>query len=310
MDENIKKILNSFYSANKNLCEALRQWLTVKAKDFTLLQSLNAIYEFCDGKTNKMKDVLTQFRDEYKEKKQGRSQVYADKTPQGIDIVKDNNGKLTITGYSENRDKPLKGQKHVDNPKIFTKKGVVNKNFKKSEEKFVNIGQRLRNFMPNASAEELKKALIGIHNFGKRKKMNYDVVMDGLENGKYRLTKDFQVKNKISESKTVIINEDIAEDIAHLINDEIKMSEYKFNSNIKQFLHDLLVDPVNADTTFILKANGLDRKRTLDLLMRNKMLEKIEKISDKNEDGSFKTAVMKVKFRVPKKNFKHNLKKL
>lgn len=299
--------LNRFYQNNKSLCLALNSWLERNNKSFSLTTALAAIYTFCNGNKNTMVDVLKQFRDTMKRKVQGHTQVYADGV-NGIDIIHDPNGsgQLTVIGYVANREAPLKGQHHVEDP-TKTKSGATNKTVVASQEKLVDVGQRVRALYPNRSNFEITEIMKTIYLYAKRKKKSQNSIVDGLESGKLRLTNDLQqIKAKVRESKTIFITEDIAD----MINDEIKMTEYKFNSNVKRFLHDLLVDPVNADTSFILKANGLNRERLMKLLHDGGMIEKTQKISDKNEDGTPKTAVMKVKYSVPKKNFDHNLKKL
>lgn len=306
--------LNKFYQNNMKLCLALDAWLKRNNKPFTLSTALAVIYTHCNGNKNKMVEVLQEFRNSLKRKVQGRAQVYADGV-NGIDIIKDPNGsgQLIVVGGEESIEK---GQHRVKDP-TKTKGGPTSKTVVKSREKLVDIGQRIREIYPDKSNYELTEILTTINIFAKRKKKSQDSIVDGLASGKYRLTDDLQQiktilkpkqkpKEGVSESRTIFINEDVAD----LINDEIKMTEYKFNSNVKRFLHDLLVDPVNADTSFILKANGLDRKRLMKLLHDAGMIEKTQKISDKNEDGTPKTAVMKVKYSVPKKDFDHKLKKL
>ena len=92
--------------------------------------------------------------------------------------------------------------------------------------------------------------------------------------------------------------------------DELRMTEYKFNSNIKKFLKELLTNPVKARPTEMLQLYGFNRNRLLSYLLRNSMIEKNEEICDKDGDGNPRTATMKISFKVPKKNFDHNLKKM
>ena len=94
------------------------------------------------------------------------------------------------------------------------------------------------------------------------------------------------------------------------IADDNNMTEYKFNSNIKHFLHDLLVNPSGAKIPFIFKANGINRSRMIYFLKKFNLLKKIERISDKDSDGNSKKATMMVKYQVPKKDFDRKLKKL
>lgn len=106
--------------------------------------------------------------------------------------------------------------------------------------------------------------------------------------------------------KTIVIKESVLQEI----HDELEMTEYKFNSNIKHFLHDLLVDPVNAQPSDVLKMHGFNRSRLMRYFFNNDMLRKDERILDKDEDGNPKTATMKTKYKVPKKNFDRKLKRM
>lgn len=92
--------------------------------------------------------------------------------------------------------------------------------------------------------------------------------------------------------------------------DEMKLSEYKFNFYVRKFLKELLDDPVNTNPSDLMVLNGFNRKRLLDELMGAGMLKREERICDKDENGNPKTAVMSVKFSVPRKDFKKNLRHL
>lgn len=101
----------------------------------------------------------------------------------------------------------------------------------------------------------------------------------------------------------------IDEQMARMIKEEVEVTEYKFIFNVKNFLAELLDDPVNAQPSFFLKQNGFDRNRLIRDLLSKGILEKNNRISDKDEEGNYKTAVMKVRYKVPKENIKYKLKK-
>ena len=135
--------LNNFYRNNKGLCLAFKSWIDRNVKPFNLVDGLQAVYDFCEGKHKMMIDVLTQIKDTMKQKVQGRSQVHADIDKTKIDIIPDENGRLTVVGYGKDREKPLTGQHRVEDP-IKTKKGSVNKTVLRSKEKLDQMGKRLR----------------------------------------------------------------------------------------------------------------------------------------------------------------------
>ncbi|MCD8207111.1 MAG: hypothetical protein LUD72_04145 [Bacteroidales bacterium] len=92
--------------------------------------------------------------------------------------------------------------------------------------------------------------------------------------------------------------------------DEAEMTEYKFNSCIKKFLHDLLNDPTGATVPNALVLNGYRRSDLLKMLSSVGLIEREDRISDTNADGEYKPATMMVSYKVPKKNFDRKLKKL
>lgn len=309
MDNNIKNFLNDFFAKNEALCMNLKKWIAVKNKPFSLLKALYAVYNFCEGSPSKMKDVLAQMREEGKRKVQGRSQVHNTTPNDGIDIVDNGNGDLLVIGYAPQRQQVLKGQHVVDDP-IKTKSGAVSKTVKRSMDTLENTGEAIRRLYPNIDVNDLRKIEIAIYNYARRKKKSQAAIVNALENGRLRLTDDFQIKGKanddLKESRTIIINEEVAQNLI----DDLTMTEYKFNSNIKQFLHDLLVDPVNAQPSDLLQCNGLDRIGLIQKLIDLAIIEKIEKIKDKDENNNPITATMIVKFNVPKQRFKQKLKNL
>lgn len=102
--------------------------------------------------------------------------------------------------------------------------------------------------------------------------------------------------------KTIIINESTA--------DKLKLTEYKFDFYVRKFLKELLDDAVNAKPSDLLIVNGLDRKTLIRKLIDAGMLERDQRINDKDGDGNSKTATMTVRFRVPRKGFRKNMRKL
>jgi len=124
----------------------------------------------------------------------------------------------------------------------------------------------------------------------------------------------------LSENKgrTIVLTESQLK----LINEKMDVSPDKFNSNIRYFLHQLISDPVNAQPPTALKAVGITRSKLINLLIKRGIIEKHEKLNDKDKDGNFKTATMKVSFtvkdkvpdeleyRVPKNDFDRKIEKL
>lgn len=95
-----------------------------------------------------------------------------------------------------------------------------------------------------------------------------------------------------------------------LLKEEVGMTEYKFNSNVRMFLRELLEDPVNAQPSDSLRLNGLGRGKLIQKLLSNGIIERSERINDKDGDGNPKKATMRVKFRIPKKDFDRKMRNL
>ena len=98
--------------------------------------------------------------------------------------------------------------------------------------------------------------------------------------------------------------------MANQIKDVKEMTEYKFISNVKAFLSRLMDDPTHADVPESLALNGYDRRRMIAVLRKNNIIERHEKISDKDDEGRPKKATMLVSYKVPKNNLDRKLKKL
>lgn len=121
-----------------------------------------------------------------------------------------------------------------------------------------------------------------------------------------------------NKGKTIVLTENQIK----MINEKMDVSPDKFNSNIRYFLHQLISDPVNAQPPTALKTVGITRSKLINLLIKKGIIEKHEKLNDKDKDGNFKTATMKVSFtvkdkvpdeleyRVPKNDFDRKIEKL
>ena len=119
--------------------------------------------------------------------------------------------------------------------------------------------------------------------------------------------------NESKEKRIIVINESDFQRLQKISEDydrEMEMTEQKFHSNIRNFISQLLQDPVNAQPSTLLKTNGLNRSILLKYLLNSGILVRDERISDRDENGEPKTATMMVKFRCPKKNFDRKVQKL
>lgn len=296
----VKQKILEYFKDDKKRAMRLKDWVTLNAKQFSAMEALRCIYTFCHGEKDEMMKVVDQLTE--KEKVKGRSSTVFGSTDKVIDIVSDGNGGLVLKGYNPNKEPQRKGQKQK-NPEIYRKKDDrPNKNYVKADERFHEIGWRVREIFPDESNDKLTRIMTAIINYANKTKKSPLFVVTKLKSGKFKYSDEQDAIIAESTGRTLVITESMV--------DELTMTEYKFNSNIKSFLRDLLNDPVNASPSDMLQFYGFNRHNLLKYLIDNKMVEKSEKINDKDGDGNFKKVTMKVSFKVPKKNFKHNLKKM
>jgi hypothetical protein len=298
--------LKAYADKSRSKVFALSNWIKLNVKSFRLIDALECIYDYAKGSPQKMDDIIEHLT--AKRKVYGRTQVYAGNTTPKMDIVKGNDGNLLLTGYENAEPLPLKGQKLPRNPNIFRKSdSQVKKTYQNIEDRIYDIGKEVRNMWPNASKTYISLAIVAIRKYAQIKKINTNRVIDGLKNGRLIFDDDtFEIKTTNNESRTVILDEDTIKRIV----EEYQMTEYKFYSYIKKFLHDLLVDPVNAKPSDVLSSNGLTRYRLIHYLVNYGIVEKDEKLVDSDENGEPKNVTMKVRYKVPKKNFDRKLKRL
>lgn len=301
--------LKKYAASNKGSVFALRDWINRNMKSFSLTEALECVYLFTGGHMDEMTKVIQQLTE--KRKVFGRTQVYNGSNVSQIDMVRGINGKLQITGYNPDKEPIAKGQHMPRNQKIFRKSDdQVSKTYQNSERKMMDFGQQVRELYPEQSNMYITHAMQAIKKYANLRKIGTDKVVSALRKGRLKLKDDdynmFEVVSAFNESRTIVISENVVKQL----NEELEMTEYKFNNNIKKFLSDLLADPVNAKPSFLLLRNGLTRSRLLRLMANIGMIERDDKISDKDENGQPKTATMMVKFKVPKKNFDRKLRKL
>ena len=119
--------------------------------------------------------------------------------------------------------------------------------------------------------------------------------------------------NESKEKRIIVINESDLQRLQKISEEcdrEMEMTEQKFHSNIRNFISQLLQDPVNAQPSMLLKMHGLYRSVLLKYLLDNGTLVRDERISDVDENGEPKKATMMVKFKCRKKNFDRRIQKL
>lgn len=307
--DNVMDKIKAYLSQNKKMGFALRDWLIRNGDNYTLKEALICIYNAADGKSSVMNDIIEHLTE--KRKIYGRTQVYADNNTPLIGLRRNEQGEVELYGYRPNMPLNPKGQHMSRNNKIFRKSDdQVSKTYQNSEEKMYELGRQVRDMFPDGSNHDITFIMQAIKKYADSHKIHTDKVLNMMRKGRLEYNEPL---NRLvphvregRQGRTIMIDEAVMMEIA----DDTNMTEYKFNSNIKHFLHDLLVNPSDAKIPFIFKINGVNRNRMIYFLKKFGLLKKIERISDKDNEGKPKKATMMVKYQVPKKDFDRKLKKL
>ena len=314
--------IKEYITKSRKKCYALGNWKNLQMKPFSMRDMLVCICKAAIGSLKEMDNIIDHLT--AKRKVYGRAQVYADKHVGDIDIVKNQDGELELVGYKPDAPLPLKGQHQSHNPKVFRKSDdKVSKTYQNAEEKLYDLGQKVRELFPGTDNHFITFAMQAIRKYASERKINTDKVVKGLESGRYRIDTDIwrvvpNLKNESKEDhkkerRIIILNESDVQRLQKIsegYDKEMEMTEQKFHSHIRKFISQILQDPVNAQPSILLKANGLNRSILLKYLLNSGILIRDERISDRDENGEPKTATMMVKFRCPKKNFDRKIQKL
>ena len=108
------------------------------------------------------------------------------------------------------------------------------------------------------------------------------------------------MKIYINESKLMLIKE----------SEEEKVTFYKFFTEVKNFIKDLLDDPIEAKPSGFFKAHGISKSLLLNKMLDRDIIAKKENIDEPNDaDGNMKS-MHYLQYKVPRKNFEQKIKRL
>ena len=152
MAEDREEKIKQYIAKHKDKAYALNNWIAIKSKDFTYKEALAAIYEVAGGRETVMTKIIDQIKDF--EKTRGRSQVYADEIKGKPDIIRNENGELTVVGVDVDADKTEveipQTPKEPRNPNIFRKgDGQTKIPYRRTVARFSDIGQVVREVYPD-----------------------------------------------------------------------------------------------------------------------------------------------------------------
>lgn len=89
-----------------------------------------------------------------------------------------------------------------------------------------------------------------------------------------------------------------------------KVTFYQFFTEVKNFIQDLLDDPMGAKPSGFFKNHGISRSVLLNKMMDRDIISKKENIDEPNDaDGNMKSTHY-LQYRVPRKNFEQKIKRL
>ena len=296
----------SLSQANKKKCFALGGWCNRQGNIFTMQEVFDCLYDAADGNVNKLTELIEQLT--AKSKVFGRSSVVFGSNGKQMSITRGEDGQLKIVGYNPSFRPPERGQHAAREQQVLRKDGQVKKNVINAREKLYDLGQRVREIYQGQSNEFITVAMAAIKGFAKAHKISEMIVVERLKKGVYTLNTEGGLKNAriVPKMKTIKLNESQLNELS----DATKLTEYKFYNNVQRFLSDLLRDPVGAKVPFLLQANNIGRNQLLYHLKSNGIINRHQKISDRDSQGNPKTAKMIIKYSVPKKDFAKKMKKL
>ena len=296
----------SLSQANKKKCFALGGWCNRQGNIFPMQEVFDCLYDAAGGNTNKLTELIEQLT--AKSKVFGRSSVVFGSNEAKMTITRGEDGRLKITGYNPSFRPPEKGQHGTHEPQVMRKDGQMRKNVIKSREKLYDLGKSVREIYQGQSNELITVAMAAIKGFARAHKISEMMVVERLKKGVYELNTENGLENAriVPKKKTVKLNESQLNELS----DATKLTEYKFYNNVQRFLSDLLKDPVGAKVPFLLQANNIARNQLLYHLKSNGIINRYQKISDKDSRGNPKTARMIIKYSVPKKDFAKKMKRL
>ena len=296
----------SLSQANKKKCFALGGWCNRQGNIFPMQEVFDCLYDAAGGNTNKLTELIEQLT--AKSKVFGRSSVVFGSNEAKMAITRGEDGRLKITGYNPSFRPPEKGQHGTHEPQVVRKDGQMRKNVIKSREKLYDLGKAVREIYQGQSNELITVAMAAIKGFARVHKISEMMVVERLKKGVYELNTENGLENAriVPKKKTIKLNESQLNELS----DATKLTEYKFYNNVQRFLSDLLKDPVGAKVPFLLQANNIARNQLLYHLKSNGIINRYQKISDKDSRGNPKTARMIIKYSVPKKDFAKKMKRL
>lgn len=296
----------SLSQANKKKCFALGGWCNRQGNIFPMQEVFDCLYDAAGGNANKLTELIEQLT--AKSKVFGRSSVVFGSNEAKMTITRGEDGRLKIAGYNPSFRPPEKGQHGTHEPQVVRKDGQMRKNVIKSREKLYDLGKVVREIYQGQSNELITVAMAAIKGFARAHKISEMMVAERLKKGVYELNTENGLENAriVPKKKTVKLNESQLNELS----DATKLTEYKFYNNVQRFLSDLLKDPVGAKVPFLLQANNIARNQLLYHLKSNGIINRYQKISDKDSRGNPKTARMIIKYSVPKKDFAKKMKRL
>lgn len=291
---------------NKKKCFALGGWCNRQGNIFSLQEVFDCLYDAAEGNEEKLTKLIEQLTS--KSKVFGRSSVVFGDTGPQMSLTRGEDGVLHIVGYNPNFTPPERGQHQARGKEVLRQDGQVKQNVINTREKLYDLGVEVRKLYQGQSNEFITFAMSAIKLFAKKHKISEMSVVDRLKKDVYTLdTSEGIYKAKIvPKMKTVKLNESQLREIL----EATKLTEYKFYNNVQRFLSDLLKDPVGAKVPFLLQANNIARNQLLYHLKSQGIINRHQKISDKDSQGNPKTAKMIIRYSVPKKDFAKKMKKL
>ncbi len=108
-------------------------------------------------------------------------------------------------------------------------------------------------------------------------------------------------------SKKIIISE---KTLPLLKESQDEVTFYRFFTECKNFIKDILNDPFNAKPSDFFKSHGISRSILINRMLDRGILTKKESINEPFDDNGNKKSMHYLEYKVPKKNFEQKMHRL
>ena len=106
---------------------------------------------------------------------------------------------------------------------------------------------------------------------------------------------------------TIYITE---EQLKTLRESEEEVTFYEFFTGVKNYLRDLLINPIEAEPSDLFKKHGISKSQLLTKLIERGIVSRTENVDEPNDGNGKMFSMYHVKYSIPRKNFEQKIHRL